>query len=228
MNIIFIILSALLFLLSLAIIVFFIKAIREHHSGNILQSLVALLIAVIGWIFFSSSSSGNSPLREMTSSGIPMLEVTDTIEQGQLGDMKFWHATVLNRGTATATDCAVEVEYRNAEDEQYTFLGYAYYIDYKTKVNITPRTQEEFTILRSAPYSDPYGGKDLLRICIMLKEIRNYADIENEPLEPYYIFLGDHFVRLTAVALNTNNQATPKEFKLHVTIDEQPTLEVIQ
>ena len=59
----------------------------------------------------------------------------------------------------------------------------------------------------------------------MLKEVRNYVDKENNPLNPYYLSAGDYKLRLTAVAVNV--KSSPREFNLRVSQDEPPILEVI-
>lgn len=215
------ILTAAAILLSIASVFFLIKAIGKRDYGKVSQSLITLLATVITVYF--ALPNGISSIPTPSSVGNPSLEITDQIETGNLGSVYFRYITVLNRGTATASNCVIEIEYRASEGELYKFLGYAYYLDFANNevVNLVPQTQSEFMLVRSMPTD----GAKPLNTCITLKEIRDYVDKENNSLNPYYVTAGDYYLRLTAVSINC--KSPPREFKLHVTQDEPAILEVI-
>jgi len=214
------ILLALLIGLSFATIFFFAKAIKKQDWGNILQPSIALLIALVGWIYFSSpyigiASLSNQPL----TIGSPNLEITDQIEQNQLKSPHFEYITVLNRGTLTATNCYLEIEYRTTDNGSYKFLGYSYPSALMDKpIQILPHTQTSFMLVRTM------SDNETLETCLMLKEIRDYVDSKNNPINYYYLPVGDYYLKLTAVA--DNGKSSPREFNLHVLKSENATIEI--
>ncbi len=202
-------------LLALASVYFLVKAIGKRDYGKVSQSLIALLATVIAVYFALPNDDTSTPT--LSSVDNASIEITDEIETISFGVFNFKYITVLNRGTANANNCVIEIEYRASEEEPYKFIGYAY----NEEVNLVSHTQSKFMIVRSKSTD----GAEPLQTCITLKEVRNYVDAENNPLNPYYIAVGEHILRLTAVA--TNGKSSPREFKLHVTQDEPPLLEAI-
>ena len=198
--------------LSVAAIVFLVKAANKREWGNTAVASAMLLIAVFGWIFSLQEGYLSTP------AGNPALEITDQIEMTGGGSLYLTWVTVLNRGTGTASNCVIEIEYRTPEEKEYKYLGYALF----QREKFVPHTQSRFWLVRARSYDEGAHWET----CIMLKDIRDYADQDSNVVD-YPVLAGDHYLRVTMIAENVASSA--REFKLYVSQDETelPKLEAL-
>jgi len=153
-----------------------------------------------------------------TPSGNTALEIIDQIETTGGGSLYLTWVTVLNRGTGTARNCAVEIEHRTSEEKEYKYLGYALF----ERERFTPHTQSRFWLVRARSYDEDAHWET----CIMLRDIRDYAGQESNAVG-YSMIAGEHYLKLTLIAENAASSA--REFKLYVSQDrtELPKLEAL-
>ena len=198
--------------LSVATIIFLVKAANKREWGNTAVASAMLLIAVFGWIFGLQEGYLSTP------AGNPTLEITDQIETTGGGSLYLTWVMVLNRGTGTASNCVIEIEYRTPEEKEYKYLGYALF----QREKFVPHTQSTFWLVRARSYDEGAHWET----CIMLKDIRDYADQDSNAID-YPVLAGDHYLRLTMIAENVASSA--REFKLYVSQDatELPKLEAL-
>lgn len=201
--------------LSVAAIVFLVKAAKQKEWGNAAMVSAILLIAVFGWIF--SLQQGYLALQ----TGNPKLEITSQIDEVSGQSVYFACVVVLNRGSGTARNCVMQIEYRSANDAEYKFLGYSPY----EKQNFTPYTQSHFCFLLARSSDEGIHWDSVIK----LQEIRDYVERKGILLDvgEWPIIPGDYYLRLTMIAENT--ESSPCEFKLHVSQDgtELPKLEAL-
>lgn len=198
--------------LSVVTIVFLVKAAKKREWGNAAVASAMLLIAVFGWIFGLQEGYLSTP------AGNPDLEIIDQIEMTGGGSLYLAWVTVLNRGAGTARNCVVEIEHRTPEEKEYKYLGYALF----QRERFTPHTQSRFWLVRARSYDEGAHWET----CIMLRDIRDYADQESNAVN-YPMIAGEHYLKLTMIAENTASSA--HEFKLYVSQDrtELPKLEAL-
>ncbi|MDO9334509.1 MAG: hypothetical protein Q7T57_08325, partial [Dehalococcoidales bacterium] len=196
--------------LSIATIVFLVKAANKHDWGNTAVASAMLAVAVIGWIFSLQQGYLSTPV------GNPTLEVTDQIETTGGGSIYLTWVTVLNRGTGNATNCVIEIECRTPEEKEYKYLGYTLF----QREKLAPHTQSRFWLVRARSYDEGAHWET----CIMLKDIRDYADQDSVAIS-YPVLAGDYYLRLTVIAENV--ASSTREFNLYVSQDgtELPKLE---
>jgi len=172
-----------------------------------------LLIAVFGWIFSLQEGYLSIP------AGNPELEIADQIETTGIGSIYYITCvTVLNRGTGTARNCVVEIEHRTPEEKEYKYLGYALF----QRERFTPHTQSRFWLVSARSYDEGAHWET----CIMLRDIRDYADQETNAVN-YPMIAGEQYIKLIMIAENAASSS--REFKLYVSQDrtELPKLEAL-
>jgi len=186
---------------SVAAVVFLVMAVRSRRWGDAAVVSAMLTIAVFGWIF--SLQQGYLPV------GNPDLEVGDQIEITGAGSLYLTWVPVLNRGTGSARNCVVEIEYRTPEDEDYEYLGYALF----DRESVAPHTESRFWLVRARSYDEGLHWET----SIMLRDVRDYADQESGAVD-YPLGIGEHYLRLTVIAENAVSRG--REYKLYVPEDK--------
>jgi hypothetical protein len=201
--------------LALAFIYFLKKTIEKHDYGNAAAAL-ATLIGIGITVYFALPNS-NSPTTSVN--GTVDLEINEKAEQSQLRNPHFQNIIVLNRGTLTAQNSYLQIEYCTSNNKSYKFVGYSCpWTD--NPVQIMPHTETSFTLVRTM------SDNGTLETCLWLKEIRDFAESKSNPVNYYYLPVGTYYLRLTVVA--DNGQSAPREFVLRVMEDQIPTIEFLK
>jgi len=200
-------------LVSAAVLVFLVLAVRKRDFGNAAVVSAMLVIAIFGWIF--SWQEGYLT----TQAGSVKLEIGDQIKViGEGTTFRLIQVPVLNRGTGTARNCVIEIEHRANDEKEYKYLGYALF----ERERFAPHTESGISLVRV----NTYDGGAHWETSIILMDTRDYVHQESD-IVSYSAPAGDDYLKLTMIS--ENGESSPREFKLHVSQDgtEIPKLEVL-